>query len=241
MMGGSLLSVSSAALTPWEHWWLGYARRLLADEGHRTACAGIGGSRPSDVPAIDDPDLRWPGYLGRAYRPGGVLCVGKVHRNFRSGSLPADLGGSLVDATREFSAGTLSDAGYLAAVRAAYAVGLAGAWRVGETFSHALGPLGVDVDEIVYVNAARCQFPQPAPSDLSKRRQDDLVRLCLRATEYPITELVAALRPSLVLIMPVVAYELTSDLVDTTRTLVVAVNQYLNDARLQRPLNFEDL
>lgn len=72
-----------------ERAWLDYCRRVVRDDDHRVACALRGGSAAESPPVFAD--VRWPGYLGADYRPGGLLWVNIIHEDlgqpgFRDGA-----------------------------------------------------------------------------------------------------------------------------------------------------------
>src|SRR5690349_7092584 len=113
----------------WEARWLEYSRRVVSDTGHREACRARGGS-PTD-PRLR-PEVRWPGYAGARYRPGGMLWVNIVHRNMDiDGYTPLAIA-QLAEATAAWSVNDISDDEYLAANRSGYMTGFDdGGWYVG--------------------------------------------------------------------------------------------------------------
>lgn len=190
-------------MTDLEADWLQYARRLLHDEAHIRACANAGGS-PAH-PGVDDTQLRWPGYLGRDYRDGGVLCVANVHRDFASGGAGTAVRDGIVDSTRRWKDGDLDDAGYLNAARSAYVRGLR-AWTVGGRLGNALEILDAPIEAIAYTNAAKCQFPETEPKiPKAGAIKTGLIRLCV--AQNPLTDLVGLLRPAVVLVTAVNAWD----------------------------------
>lgn len=181
------------------HDWLAYARRLLEDQSHRAACDLVLG--PQAVERADAGDLRWPGYLGESFRPGGLLVVQTVHREFSSGrpSLPAAATGRLVAATRAWRDGSVDDAFWLQEMRAVYVAGFDRHWAVGRVLRALSRQIGVEVAEVAYVNAARCQVVENEPQleGLASRKQA-VVRLC--ASAYPISDLVRLLDPGAIVV-----------------------------------------
>lgn len=192
-----------------EQEWLAYARTLLHDEDHLRECAEAGGSPSS--PLLDpmcslDPDLRWPGYLGRSYRKGGVLCIATVHRDFESNGAGASVRADIAGGTRAWKSGAIGDSEYLETVRSGYEVGLQ-RWAVGGNFGTALAALEVPIESIAYVNAARCQYPEKVDHldsvarvevrAAGARTKAALLKLCQR--DYPVGQLVDMLTPSVVL------------------------------------------
>ncbi len=197
-----------STLTAKETAWLAYARDVLGDEQHRQRCAALGGSPPH--PGVDDPDLRWPGYLGDAAASGPCLmAVGNVHRNFASGRITAGLRDQLLVATSGWSTGEIDDADYLAATRTVYRAGLAG-WTVGKHIRFAVTAFGLGTESLVYLNAARCQYPE-IPPKLARASSTKvaLQRLCL--ARFPLSDLVTALQPQAVLFSSTTAFDLAVD------------------------------
>jgi len=74
-------------LHEWKREWLAHARQLVADTEHRRACERALG--PAATERMDASDLRWPGYVGASYCPGGVLMAATVHREVRLWPAPA--------------------------------------------------------------------------------------------------------------------------------------------------------
>jgi hypothetical protein len=182
----------------WLRAWIDWARLIVDDSAHAAVCDGIrdrvrpGAASPS-ADGADAPDLRWPGYVGAAYRPGGVLCVSNIHTRFQSGGLASAEGlvTSALDAHRHWTRHEMDDAEWLASVRAMYAAGLGpGGWSVAGGYREAWRQLGEDAHSIAYVNAARCQwFGMKPPKALYAE--------CL--TAMPLDPLLDILSPRLVL------------------------------------------
>jgi hypothetical protein len=132
--------------------------------------------------------LRWPGFIGSRYQPGGLLLVGNIHRQFISDGVPAWVAELLVDTTRRFRADPVGHADrYLNDTRRGYLQGLTrpngartGFWNVTRGFSYVLDGLDTIWDEVVYTNASKSQ--QVPGSDL-----DQVVGGCL--DEWPIEDL----------------------------------------------------
>lgn len=168
-----------------EQAWLDYARDVVHDSDHRAACAALGGSPSADgFPE----DVRWPGALGRTYRPGGVLWVSNIHRNFDSAGVSMSAATDAADLVRRWRDGAIGDALFLEGIRAVYEHGLA-TWTVGTWPRKVLAALGFSVSDVLYTNAARCQ---------STGTGEALQRFCL--VRFPLTRLVEEMRPGLVLI-----------------------------------------
>ena len=169
--------------------WLAYCREVVTDNAHRGACAALGGSASADGFA---PDVRWPGYLGPGYRAGGVLWVANVHRNFDSAGMSRQFADRAADAVRAFRDGG-GDTEFLSAMQETYGPGLRG-WTVGQWGRKALAELGVDLDDVSYLNAARCQATDTG---------EDLQRLC--QGRWPLRRTVKALQPRLLLLSSLTA------------------------------------
>lgn len=224
------------ALSMIERAWLVYARSVVQNEEHRLACEAAGGSPPNH-PGVDASDVRWPGYLGRNYAPGGVLCVATVHRDFASAGVGVAIRDRLVSGTRQWKAGGIDDEAYLAAVRDGYEAGLR-QWTVGNNIGAALQCIGTDIQSICYVNAARCQYPEiepKAPAAEAKRTKAALVHFCL--STFPIEDLVGLLQAAVVLFTNVAAYDRTKPRLPKD-VVAVAIHQQLTRryAPLARPL-----
>lgn len=206
-----------AELTAIEKAWVAYAHDLLDDSDHLRRCSKAGGSPIGSV--LDpqnrlDSDLRWPGYLGREYRPGGVLCVAMVHRDFESNGAGPEVRADIVEGTRGLRDRTITDTEYLERVRSGYEAGLA-KWLVGGRLGKTLDALFVPLTSVAYVNAARCQVPEDWSHLSDQDRQEALatcnkikgkvLKLCW--ADYPITRIVGLLRPSFVLFASAPTYD----------------------------------
>ena len=193
----------------WEADWLGYARRLLNDTQHKLACDLALGTEA--IRRSDADDLRWPGYLGSAYRPGGLLIAFTVHRELASGRppLPDQARDGLVAATRAWRNESIDDSEWLTILRATYSAGLGRHWTVGKLLGHLGRLMPLRVDEIAYVNAARCQVVENAPV-LARRRQiiKDVVERC--TIDYPLRDLTAILKPA-ALVVPKETFDVARD------------------------------
>jgi hypothetical protein len=211
--------------------WLDYAREVVGDGTHRALCERAGGS--PEHPGVDATDVRWPGYLGeRVMRGTGLLCVGNIHRDFASGNLRSWHRDQLVDATRGWRDGSVDDASYLAAVRRVYLAGLSG-WRVGLHIGHVVEALGLDLLQVAYVNAARCQYPEVPPTMAAAPQiKVRLQRLCLQ--RFPVDRLVRLLDPRLVLFTSTTAYDAAVELEGSLGVTTVCMHQL--NGLLARPL-----
>lgn len=206
----------------WKQEWIRYARGLVGDATHCRACEQVLGL---DATArMDAADLRWPGYVGATYRPGGLLMAATVHREFASGKppLPAADRDRLVGATRSWRDGTLGDEQWLEQVREVYTTGFARHWPVGR-LSRALGRrIGLSLGDLAYVNAARCQVAENPPPRGAGAVKRGVVALCSR--DYPLAGLVAVLRPAALLVVKG-THDAASAALQATGVPVVVVDQ----------------
>lgn len=243
-------------LTAIEKAWVAYAHDLLDDRGHLRRCSKAGGSPIGSV--LDpqnrlDSDLRWPGYLGREYRPGGVLCVAMVHRDFESNGAGPEVRADIVEGTRGLRDRTITDTEYLERVRSGYEAGLA-KWVVGGSLGKTLDALSVPLTSVAYVNAARCQVPEnwshlPDKADRKEAKatcnkiKEKVLKLCW--ADYPITRIVGLLRPSFVLFANAPTYKRYDRAAPTSELTGVAsacIHAWKEPAgTLLRPLHVGDL
>jgi hypothetical protein len=211
--------------------WLAYAREVVGDQPHLDECAALGGSPLH--PGVDAVDLRWPGYLGAAVSRGtGALVIGNIHRNFASGAVGVKDRDRLVEVTRGWRDGLVDDVTYLTIVRDVYLMGLHG-WPLGRQVRFAATGLGLSFDKVIYVNAARCQYPEIPPALHGARlTKPALQRLCLN--RFPVSRLIADLQPELLLFTSVSAFDTASaELASDTRARV-SLHQFTG--QLTRPL-----
>jgi hypothetical protein len=180
-----------AAVTPSgvEQAWLAYAQDVVLGDDHTASCVRDGGGC---LEAPDAAHLRWPGFMGRLYRPGGLLLVGNVHRNFASDGVPTWVAELLAATTAAFRADPAGHGpGYLADTRRAYLRGLSGAepgrWNVSRPFSYLLQRLGLDWDNVCYTNGSKSQAVPGAAIDR-------LIRGCVQ--RWPVEDLAARLGAS---------------------------------------------
>jgi hypothetical protein len=215
--------------------WLTYAREVVADRTHRTDCANLGGS--PQHPGVDATDLRWPGYLGAGVCRGtGALVIGNIHRNFASGTVDIKDRDRLVEATRSWRDGLVDDDTYLAIMRDVYLIGLNG-WPLGRQVRFAATGLGLSLDKIAYVNAARCQYPEIPPALPDARlTKPALQRFCL--DRFPISRLVRDLEPELLLFTSVTAFDKAAQGLISDARIRVSLHQFTG--QLTRPLHLPD-
>lgn len=140
-------------LTDIEERWLAYAYDVVTADDHTAACLAAGGGC---LEPNGSPELRWPGYLGRSCRPGGLLLVGNVHRNFSSNGVSPSVSSELVAATRDWRKSPNDGEDYLQQTRRVYLAGLASSprWRVSIPFSYLLARLHLTW-EVVHTPTAR--------------------------------------------------------------------------------------
>lgn len=158
---------------------------------------------------MDGLDLRWPGYLGRNYHESqGILCVGAVHVEVPLAELESNPEGfrsdqTQVEAVRTWltegrSSGT--DEIFLERMRTAYeGVGGLPRWQRWRRHFRSLlcDHLGVDETKVAWPNLAKCKCAIHLGST-QRAPQANLVRLCQQ--EFPVRDLVEAIRPVAVLV-----------------------------------------
>ena len=194
-------------MTETEERWLDYAWSVInCPKPHRERCEGLGAAVPGQG-RVDGNEVRWPGYLGGGYREGtGILCVGAVHREARPEDEACDsvtrrANAELVRAHRRWAQRGRSrdeDRDYLAAVRVAYEDALPhwGRWKR-HFCSLVEDHLCMSRREIAWTNLAKCRVPIHRGSR-DRTAEAKLTRLC-QSEFAPVSELVEAIRPSLVL------------------------------------------
>lgn len=194
--------------TPTERRWLEYAWRVAnCSPSHRRLCEEAGGASPLEGGWGDR--LRWPGYLGRDYdERRGVLCVGAVHGVGTTWDEPAksQLEASLqkwIDTERSEA----SDAAYLGTVREVFESWIPSWSHLWKPFYKRLveDKLHLDVRQLAWTNLAKC------------RASDGMKVMPLCQAEYPITDVIEAIRPTTVLIGVKHAYA-GGDIVQTWRS-----------------------
>ncbi len=194
-------------MTEIEERWLDYAWSIInCPKSHRERCEALGAAVPGHG-RVDGNEVRWPGYLGEGYREGtGILCVGAVHREARPeeearDSVTRRTNAELVNAHRRWVQRGRSrdeDRDYLAAVRAAYECALPRWDRWKDHFRTLVEVhLGMSRREIAWTNLAKCRVPIHRGNRI-RTAEAKLIRLCQRDFA-PVTELVEAIRPGLVL------------------------------------------
>ena len=156
---------------------------------------------------MDGNELRWPGYLGRNYIEGrGILCVGAAYREStleveRRNPVIARTNADLIACAREWiSAGRSeeSDERYLDRLRNAHEDALPEWDRWRRHFRTLVEDyLGMSRSEIAWANLAKCLVSIDRGSK-QRAAEGVLTRLCQR--EFPMSELVQAIRPAVVLV-----------------------------------------
>ncbi len=169
-------------------------------EPHLENCIKAGAAVPGPG-RVDGNDIRFPGYLGRNYRPGGILCVGAVGRE---PTLEGEEGepeiartnADMFKATRKWKKNgrsRKSDATYLESIRLTYEEALP-MWSI---WGRSFRPLVEDylkrgITSIAYTNLAKCRLP-------IDRATDPLMRLCEREF-IPIRDVIDLVRPTAALV-----------------------------------------
>lgn len=226
--------------------WTERAYRLVTDWAHidETTVAGDnthGGSRCAGTALAR--------VLGMDFvRQRGVLAIGNVHREFRSGKLavdPDEVVRQLIHGTRQLQRARHLDArvieSYMGMHRPAYEIGLAGGWTVARHFVTALRVCGTPltlpgVRRLAYVNTSCCQFPELHKEADDTKRKKKLRRLCSSA--HPMSEVVRILRPAIVLNASSVANVALRSAGVGGSVATVFFNQ--NSGSLEAPLTFPD-
>jgi len=140
-------------------------------------------------------EFRWPGYLGRNYKAGGVLFIGNIHQRFGSNKVNPSVSRRLVQATHALRADPGIADRYLEETRAAYFEGLAGSpkWNVAKPFDAILAAIGQDWSDVAYTNASKSQMVPT--SDLAMVDPTNNIAGCLR--RFPVSALAADLEARL--------------------------------------------
>ncbi len=181
--------------------WLDFAWKVVnPPQSHLDACIAAGAAVPGPD-RVDGNDLRLPGYLGRNYRTGGVLCVGAVSREPSREDEAKDrdiarTNANLFETTRKWikeGRSPESDADYLNSIRPTYEQALP-SWSI---WGRSFRPLVEDylrkgIADIAYTNLAKCRLP-------IDRATEPLMRLCERGF-IPIRDVVDLVQPTAVLV-----------------------------------------
>lgn len=185
-----------------ERAWLNYAWRVVNwPKEHAGPCLAAGGLPQSDTPEGRHNDLRWPGYVGRDYKPErGVLCVAAVGQQPKH--YTPDQAGGYAEMARihrawlERGRSEEADRQFLESHRDYYERALPTWKRWRQVFRGFVEDhLRMDRREIAYGNLAKC-----------RARDVDTVRLArVCQAVFPASEMVAALRPAAVVVAVVSA------------------------------------
>lgn len=209
-------------LTKLEKRWLGYAWRVVnCPQSHLDACRRAGAAVPGPS-RVDGNDMRLPGYLGRNYRSGGIICVAAVSREpsledekEESATLRTN-NAKIFQVTREWIKNGRSrgnDALYLESIRSAYENALPKWPRWTRHFkSLVVDYLKMDVTEVIWTNLAKCRVPIDRGSK-ARQAEARLTRLCQRKF-IPMREIVDIVRPTAVLVCVLNAGQ-NGDIVDS--------------------------
>lgn len=174
----------AAALAHARSWWLEYCREVVnSGDRHRYGCVQLGGSQDPAFPS----DVRWPGYVGPGYRPGGMVIAANIHSDFDEGLGRQDAEAA-ADVVRDWAADRIGDDDYLQRTAAVYQRGLE-AWRVGASTGRPMRYLNISWTDVVYVNGARCQT-----FDTGVKLQN----ICQQ--RWPLSQLAANLRPRILVV-----------------------------------------
>ncbi len=149
----------------------------------------------------DDSEPRWPGYLGRHYEQGRVLCLAHVARSAdedREAKRPVlrRTNREIAHACRAWRAAgrtPSTDRDFLEAIRRAYQAQLPETDRWKRHFRSLVEDhLGLDRTHVAWANFAKCRVPVDCERDVRP------VMLACRPL-YPVEDLVSAIRPRVVL------------------------------------------
>jgi hypothetical protein len=220
---------------------------MLTDHGHIAATGAMGTLHSADQ---DDPALRYPGYLGEAFRPEtGTLVIYGIHREFHSENLVTDPNGVIegfILASQHLQKSETPDdtdlERYIRAHRAMYEIGLSGGWRVSSHLKEAMPACGLSFDRhgvsgIAYVNVSCCQVPELQKNgNDDTRRKNWLKKSCSAA--HPVAEVVKLLRPAIVLCASSPGYASLAKAHVGGSLATVFYNQ--NGGYLERPIDFPD-
>ena len=190
-----------------EQRWLDYAWSVVdCPDRHRAQCEALGAAVPGPG-RVDGNEVRWPGYLGRDYREGvGVLCVAAVHREARPeeeapGTAVGRTNAALVEAHRRWLRQGRSqgeDSRFLESVRDAYEEALPHWSRWNRHFRALVQDyLGMSRSGIAWTNLAKCRVAIHLGGQ-TRTAEATLQPFCQRDFA-PVSELVEAIRPALVL------------------------------------------
>ena len=187
--------------------WLDYAWRVVnCPENHLDACIRAGAAVPG-IDRVDGNDLRLPGYIGRNYQLGGILCVAAVGRepslcDEKKDPVNAKLDARLFATIRRWirdGRSQRNDAEYLESARVCYEESLPGWSRWKRHFRTLVEEyLKMGVSDIVYTNLAKCRVPIDRGSN-ERNAQEKLIRLCQRDF-IPMREIVDIVKPTAVLV-----------------------------------------
>ena len=194
-------------MNKFEKSWLDYAWRVVnCSDPHLTACIEAGAAVPGKG-RVEGNDVRLPGYLGRNYQPGGVLCVASVSRE----PSPEDENKKLVikrtnanlyELTREWireGRSTGNDSRYLTSVRLCYEEALPNWSRWRRHFKTLVEDyLRLNASEIAWTNLAKCRVPIHLGTK-AQQAEARLTSLCQREF-IPMRDIVEILKPDLVLV-----------------------------------------
>ncbi len=190
-----------------ERAWLDYAWQVVnCPESHLYACINAGAAVPGKG-RVDGNDLRLPGYLGRNYRPGGILCVAAVGREptiEREKKYPVirRTNANLYNLTQKWikkGRSSRKDAQYLKSAQICYEEALPNWPRWRRHFRTLVEDyLNMNVTNIAWTNLAKCRVSIDR-GQKARTSESNLTRLCQRHF-IPIRAIVDILQPVVILV-----------------------------------------
>ena len=190
-----------------EQSWLDYAWRVVnCSEPHLSACINAGAAVPGSG-RVDGNDIRLPGYLGRSYQPGGILCVAAVSRepsleHQEKNPANARTDATLFKLTRKWikdGRSRTSDERYLNSVRSYYEDALPTWDRWRRHFRTLVEEyLEMGVSDVAYTNLAKCRVSIDQGAQV-RRAEATLTRLCQREF-IPMRRIVDIVEPVVILV-----------------------------------------
>jgi hypothetical protein len=220
-------------LTEIETAWLNHAWTVVnCPPQHRQACIALGGAT-SGPGRVQYNDILSPGYLGRNYDQGRVLCMGAAGRepslqdeqekpNLRKTA--SATASQIREWTRQVPRTVGTDEAFLRSFQATSEE----AWRQWPRlaiFRRLFAGLGIDSTQVAWSNLAKCR----ANDGLDSAHLTKLCILCQH--QFPVAELVEAIRPVAVLICVIAA--------DPSREGEVVATWKPNDGRRPYVFAFE--
>ncbi len=219
--------INNPKLLDWENHWLSWAYRVVRmnvdKREHFCWCRDRltkFNAEYSESDPAGDPTLRWPGYIGKFWKPGcGVLFVGSVHADFTAGGDGSidrsEYVRRLAEANRFWRDNTdpvRTAEAYLRETQRIYAA-LAPGWARGTVLADVLESLMRELDpatrfqHAAWTNLAHCRAKPGAESTASpeanpKKMSEYPLQLKCSSKNgvFPIGELVTAIWPAAILV-----------------------------------------